>query len=112
MEISFSLERLAKEIGGTVKGDGTLKITGVAPLDTAQKGDLTFVTNPRYAKMAADTHASAFLCEKEIPGVVKPLLLIPNPYAALARVIGLFYPRPASSAGIQPGAWVAAQATV
>jgi len=106
MEISFSLERLAKEIGGTVIGDGALKITGVAPLDSAKDGDLTFVTNPRYAKLAAATHAAALLCEKEIPGVPKPFLLIPNPYAALARVIELFYPRPVPAAGIQAGAWV------
>src|ERR1019366_9486270 len=104
MEFSYSLEHLAKEIGATVKGDGTLKINGVAPLDAAKSGDITFVTNPRYSKMAAATKASAILCEKEISGGSKPSLVVSNPYAALARIIGLFYPRPVPVEGIQPGA--------
>src|SRR5258708_12412838 len=101
MEISYSLDRLAKETGATVKGDGKLKITGVAPLDTAKSGDITFVTNPRYAKMTAATQASAILCEKEISGVAKPFLIASNPYAPLARMIGLFYPTPLPPEGIQ-----------
>ncbi len=112
MEISYSLEHLAKEIGATVKGDGTLKIKGVSPLDSAKSGDITFVTNPRYSKMAAATKASAILCEREIPGVSKSFLVTPNPYAALARIIGLFYPKPVPVEGIQPGSWISALASV
>lgn len=112
MGISFTLKKLAREIGGTVMGDGNLAITGVAPLDTAQVGDLTFVTNPRYLKNAQSTKASALLCEKEIPGVSKSFLLVPNPYAALARLISLFHPCPVPEPGIQAGAWVATGAQV
>ncbi len=112
MEISFSLEKLAAEIGGTVKGDGSLRVTGVASLDAAREGDLTFVTNPRYLKLAAATRAAVILSEKEIPGVAKPFLLCPNPYVALAKLINLFHPKSPRRSGIQNGAWVDAQATV
>ena len=112
METSFSLERLAKEIGGAVQGDGSVRLTGVAPLDAAKEGDLTFVTNPRYLKAATTTKASALLCEKALPGVSKPFLISSNPYASLAKVIALFYPAPTPIPGIQPGAWVHPQASV
>lgn len=112
MEISFTLERLAKEIGGTVKGDGSLVVTGIAPLETAADCDLTFVTNVRYSKLAGSTRAAALLCDKEIPGVSKVFLLVPNPYAALAKLIALFNPVKAAPRGIQAGAFVDSQASV
>ncbi|HEY5038842.1 MAG TPA: UDP-3-O-(3-hydroxymyristoyl)glucosamine N-acyltransferase, partial [bacterium] len=112
MKISFSLERLAKEVAGTVRGDGSVEICGVAPLETAKSGDLTFVTNYRYAKEAKKTLASALLCAKEIPGVSKPLLISSNPYATLAKIMNLFFPGPTHESGLQPGSRVHPKAFV
>jgi UDP-3-O-[3-hydroxymyristoyl] glucosamine N-acyltransferase len=106
------LEDLARKIGGTVEGNGSIRITGIAPLDSAQEGDLTFLTNPRYAKAARATKASAILCEKTLPESANAFLLSSNPYAALAKVISLFFPAPPRLAGIQKGAWVAPGAFV
>src|ERR1041384_608015 len=106
MQNIFSLEGLARETGGSVKGDGSVRLRGVATLDAAREGDLAFVTNPRYLKDALSTRASAILCEKEIPGVARPFLICPNPYAALAKVIALFFPAPAHAPGIHKDAWV------
>lgn len=112
MGISFSLENLAREVGATVQGDGSSVVTGVASLDSAKEGDLTFLTNPRYAKNVASSRASAVLCQQALPGVSKPFLLSPNPYAALAKVIALFFPPKTPTPGVQKGAWVHAQASV
>ncbi len=109
---SFTLEKLAREIGGTVKGDGSLVLSGVASLEAAKEADLTFVTNIRYAGAAAVTKASAILSEKEIPGVSKPFLLSSNPYAALAKIIELFHPGSSHPIGIQVGARVDPKASV
>jgi len=106
MARSFTLDELAKEVGGIVSGDGTLRLSRVAPLDKAQAGDLTFLTNPRYAKAVPSSAASAVLCEKEVPGPGKAFLLSKNPYAALARVISLFHPAPIQKAGVQVGSFV------
>jgi len=112
MSRSFTLDELAKQVGGTVVGDGALRLTRVAPLDKAAAGDLTFLTNPRYAKAVAACSASAVLCEKEILGTAKSFLLSKNPYASLAKIIALFHPFPAQPAGVQPGAWVDPGASV
>ena len=112
MTNSFSLEQLAKEIGGTFKGDASLILKGVAPIEKAGSDDITFLTNPRYTSALAHTKASAILTDKELPGVEKSFLLSSNPYSALAKVIGLFYPTLKRPAGIQVGAWVDTQAKV
>ena len=112
MAVTLSLENLAQKIGGTVQGDGSTLIAGVAPLDAAKGGDLTFLTNPRYAKQARATRASAILCHQPIPGVSVSFLLTANPYAALAKVIGLFFPPKNFAPGVRKGAWVDPQASV
>ncbi|SRR5665213_87740 len=109
---SFSLEQLAKEIGGTFKGDASFILKGIAPIEKAGLGDLTFLTNTRYTLALLHTKASTILTDKEIPGVEKSFLLSPNPYAALAKVIGLFYPPLKHPSGIQIGASVDMRAKV
>ncbi|HTC19624.1 MAG TPA: UDP-3-O-(3-hydroxymyristoyl)glucosamine N-acyltransferase [bacterium] len=111
-EVSYSLEKLALEIGATLQGDGSVRISGIAPLDAAKAGDITFVTNSRYVKMALGTHASAILCAKPIPGVRTAFLLSPNPYASLAKVISLFHPPMLPLPGIRKGAFVDPKASV
>jgi UDP-3-O-[3-hydroxymyristoyl] glucosamine N-acyltransferase len=112
MGVSFSIEELAREICGTFKGDGSLRISGIGPLDSAKEGDLTFVTNPRYVKKAGTTGASAILSDRELPGVQKTFLLAKNPYATLARLIELYHPSARPEAGVQDGAWVHPTATI
>ncbi len=112
MASSFTLRQLAAEIGGTFTGDGHLVLTGLAPLDTAGESQLSFLTNPKYAKLAETSRASAILAEKPLEGLSKPFLLSPNPYAKLPRLIQLFYPSTKPEPGIQEGAWVHPQATV
>lgn len=106
MGISFPLKELAEKLGASFQGDGGILLTGVAPLETAVPGQLTFVTNPKYLKAAASTRASAILCESPLPGVEKSFLLSKNPYAVLARTIALFHPEDKTEPGVRAGAWV------
>ena len=112
MSHSYSLEQLAREIGATFKGDPSIILKGVAPVEKAEVGDLTFLTNPRYAATIAHTKASVILTDKVIPDVDKAFLLSPNPYATLAKVIGLFSPPSKRPIGIQAGAVVDSLAEV
>ena len=43
-----TLDEVAKAVGGTGVGDGSIEITGVAGIREAQEGELTFLANPRY----------------------------------------------------------------
>ncbi|HET9869664.1 MAG TPA: UDP-3-O-(3-hydroxymyristoyl)glucosamine N-acyltransferase [bacterium] len=103
---AFTLKELADQLGGSFTGDPQLALRGIAPLSAAGEGDLTFVTHPRYAPQAAATRASAVLCDKAMPGVDKPFLMVPNPYLTLAKAIALFHPAKAYAPGVRPGAWV------
>jgi len=79
-----------------VRGDGAMVITGLAPLDTAGLGDITFLDNPKYVKQLATTQAAACLCAArhidQVPGDVAALRSS-KPYLAYAQLLAHFYPQ-------------------
>ncbi|WP_263365701.1 UDP-3-O-(3-hydroxymyristoyl)glucosamine N-acyltransferase [Edaphobacter bradus] len=108
----MKLADLAYRLGATLEGDPDLTINGVAAIDAASPGDLTFVANPKYAALARTTHASAVLVEPSFPKITAATLRIDNPYLAFARSIELFYQPPAYPPGIHPTAVVAPTAKI
>jgi UDP-3-O-[3-hydroxymyristoyl] glucosamine N-acyltransferase len=109
---SITLAKLADHLNATLQGDPTAQIQRVAGIETAAPGDLTFVSNPKYASLARTTQASAILVEPNFPEISTPTLRIENPYLAFARAIELFYQSPAYPPGIHPTAAIASTATI
>lgn len=113
MSIVKSLEELASIVGGTIEGDGAAAISGVASLDDAGPGDITFLAGPRYAKRLKDTKAGAVIVRPGTagaPGV--NLLLSDNPHLAFARVLDLFRPLELPAQGVHPNSLVHPEAAV
>jgi UDP-3-O-[3-hydroxymyristoyl] glucosamine N-acyltransferase len=108
----MKLADLAQHLGATLVGDPSAQITGVAAIDTATPGDLTFVANPKYASQARTTNATAVLVEPGFTEISAATLRIDNPYLAFARAIELFYQPPAYAPGIHPTAVVASTAKI
>jgi len=99
------LRDLAARLGCEVRGDGGVDVRRVAGIDEAGPGDLTFVSNPRYASRLATTRASAVIVSA---GVETPLpsLLTPNPYLAFAHAVGVLHPLPRPAPGVHPSATI------
>ena len=108
----MKLADLANHLGAALHGDPAADITGVAAIDTAAPGDLTFVANPKYASLARTTRASAVLVEPSFAEIQAATLRIENPYLAFARTIELFYRPPAYAPGIHPTAVIAPTAKI
>jgi UDP-3-O-[3-hydroxymyristoyl] glucosamine N-acyltransferase len=86
------LAELAAELGGSVVGDGTTVIRGVAGIREAQAGDLTFIANARYDAYLSQTRASAVICSREERDALVPLLQVDNPYLAFQKAVRIFRP--------------------
>jgi UDP-3-O-[3-hydroxymyristoyl] glucosamine N-acyltransferase len=108
----MKLEDLAQHLGATLKGDHSVDITGVASIETAGPGEITFVANPKYASLARTTRASAILVEPAFPDIPAATLRIANPYLAFARAIEVFYQAPSYPPGIHPTAVIAPTAKI
>ena len=108
--MSFTAAELAKHLGGEVLGNGAVVLTGFAPADRAQPGDLTFAENDSYFACAEQSAAAAILVDGNFKTAKKALIRVPNARIAFAKALPLFYPEPAFPPGIHPTAIVAASA--
>src|ERR1700760_1578850 len=100
----MKLRDLAAHLGATLHGDGDTEITGVAGMEEAVSGHITFVSNPRYAAAAKTTRASAVLVAPEFPEIAAATLRLANPYLAFAQAIALLHPVPTYPPGVHPTA--------
>ncbi|MCX6967384.1 MAG: UDP-3-O-(3-hydroxymyristoyl)glucosamine N-acyltransferase [Verrucomicrobia bacterium] len=110
-----TVEEVAALVGGRFTGDvGNTRITGVASVGDAQKGDITFFGNPKYLPILRTSRASCALVPE---GFDEPITAIPiqvaNPSLAFSRVVEQFAPAPVLfEPGIHPSAVVAASARI
>ncbi len=99
------LRELAAKLGCELLGDGEVEVSGVAGIEEAGPGDLTFVAHRRYAAHLARTKAAAVVLA---PGQEAPLpcLLSENPYLTFARAVALLCPSARLAPGVDPSARV------
>ena len=110
--MAFRLSELAEIVGGRVEGDPDRLVESVRTLQTAGPEDLSFVTNPRYRRQAAESRAGALLSASALAGVEKDFLLADEPYYALAQLLATLYPRVKVAPGIHPTAVVESGAEI
>jgi len=112
-ERTYSLLEIAQHVGGELSGSPQLPVRGVAGLDEAAEDEISFLHHPRYRAALATTRAAAVLVA---PGVECPARLaairVPDPYAAVSRLLVLFDPGPPEVPGVHPTAVVAADAVI
>jgi UDP-3-O-[3-hydroxymyristoyl] glucosamine N-acyltransferase len=102
-----TLAELAALVGGEVTGDGSLRLTGVAPLETAGPEQLSFFSNKKYRAAFEASKAGAVVVDADAeapPG--RTVLRAPSAYLAFARISTVFNPPPAAVAGVSPRAAV------
>ena len=103
----MKLSKLAKALQATIdNGSPEIEITGVAGIEEAVAGHVTFVSNPKYAAAARSTRASAVIVSENFPAISTAMLRSKNPYFAFARAVELFYQPPAYAPGIHKTAVV------
>jgi UDP-3-O-[3-hydroxymyristoyl] glucosamine N-acyltransferase len=100
----MKLADIATALGARLEGDGNLNITGVTGIEEAEPGQITFVSNPKYAAAAKTTRASAVIVDEAFPAISAATLRCKNPYLAFAHAIDLFYQAPRYAPGVHPTA--------
>jgi UDP-3-O-[3-hydroxymyristoyl] glucosamine N-acyltransferase len=101
-----TLKELAELVACEVYGNGSILIKGVAPLESAAEGDITFITSPKYAHLLKTTAASAVIAPPEIKVENKDLIVSRNPQLAYAKILTLFNSRPYMAKGVDKRAYI------
>ena len=108
----LTLRELAERLGCRLEGDGAVEIERVATLEAAGPGDVSFLSNPKYASQLATTRASAVIAGDDTAPAPCPMLRARDPYLAFAAAVGLLAPDDRPAPGLSPSAHVDPGATV
>jgi UDP-3-O-[3-hydroxymyristoyl] glucosamine N-acyltransferase len=107
MEKRMKLAEIAAALAARLEnGSPDTEITGVAGIEEAGPGQLTFVANPKYGAAARTTRATAVIVAEDFPALPGAMLRAVNPYLTFAKAIELFYSPPQYAPGVHPTAVV------
>ena len=114
----MKLADLAERLSCRLEGPPETEIQGVAGIDQAIPGQITFLSNKRYIPSLKTTRASAVLIEEgarldrdpNLPHLAA--LRTANPYLSFAKALELFYQPPQYEPGVHPTAIIARTARV
>ncbi len=85
--VKKTLRELAEKIGAKIVGDADCEISGIATIQSAKPGQLTFLHSPQYQRYLSTTDASAIIVSKDCSDVCQSnLLIVDDPYYAYALV--------------------------
>lgn len=101
----MKLYEIAKALRAKIEGDGDVEISGVAALEAADEGKISFISNRKYAAMVPACRASALIVPPGTDTGKIPHIASHNPALSFAEVVGLFHPKPAPK-GVSPMAVV------
>ena len=109
----MKLGEIATALGAVLEnGNPEADITGVAGIEEAGPGQITFLANPKYAAAVWKTAASAIIVSEDFAAGSCALLRSKNPYLCFAKAVDLFYRPPHYSPGIHSTAVIATTAKV
>jgi UDP-3-O-[3-hydroxymyristoyl] glucosamine N-acyltransferase len=108
----MKLGEIAAKLGCDLEGDANREITGVAGIEEAKAGELTFLVNRIYRPLLGKSRAAAILIARDAGPVPMAALRSSNPYLDFARAIELFHPAPQFASGIHSTAVIAESARI
>lgn len=113
MSPAYSVGELAKRIGAELVGDGSCTITGIAALDLAGPGDLSYFADTRLSGQLAASPAPAVIVRHKGDAEDRIQLVASDPQLALRGAILAFHKsQPEVVPGVSPQAVVAHGARV
>lgn len=110
---TLTLAQVATITGGELHGDHDATVSAVAPMDKASEGQVTFLSNPKYAKHLAECRATLVMVKEAQRALCSGnVLVVADPYVAFAKVAQALDTTPAPAANIAPSAVIAADVTL
>ncbi len=106
--MKISLRAAADFVGGVVIGNPEIELSGLAKIEEAKEGDLTFLYLPAYQKFLENTKASAVLISPEFEKSRKDIsyIEVKNPASAIQKIVISFLKPKINLHGIDPSAYI------
>lgn len=113
MAHSYTIGELAGIVGGTVRGDEKVTVTGVAVMSQADAAQVSWVSNPKFASKVAACRAAALLVPADFGETPMPAILCERINRSVALLLSAFRPSSnRSEEGVHPTAVVHGSARI
>ena len=112
---SYTLKELAEQVGGAIRGNADVVVSGIAPLDRAGTNQLTFISNVKYRPYLSQAQASILVVSEadvEFCANNANLLIVQNPYVAYAILAQYMDSTPKAASDIAPSAVISASVSL
>lgn len=115
--MEFSAQQIADIIQGTIEGDSSVVINGLAKIEEGTTGKLSFLANPKYEEYLYTTGSSicivnsSFIPTKELPATLT-LIKVENAYACFAKLLEVYDQMKRKQPKIEPNSYIAPTAKV
>lgn len=111
--IQYRLSDLAEKLNARLVGDGSVLITGIAPLHRASQGEITFLLAGLYKSYLAQSQASAIVMSEEyLSEYSGNALVLKDPKIGYAKIATLFVKQSHQKPGIHPTSVIASSANI
>jgi UDP-3-O-[3-hydroxymyristoyl] glucosamine N-acyltransferase len=106
-----TLGELARLVGGDLRGDARIALTGAATIDVARSGEVTLADHPDRARGLTASLAAAVIASPNVDCGGKPSVVVADVHAAFATAVRHFRPsRVPVRFGVSPQALVSSSA--
>jgi len=88
--MEFTIDQVAQLLGGEVRGNGSEHVNMLARIQEATKGQITFLSNPKYESYIYTTQASAVIVNRDfVPrkALSTTLILVDNAYVSFTTLL-------------------------
>jgi UDP-3-O-[3-hydroxymyristoyl] glucosamine N-acyltransferase len=88
--MEFTVSQIAAMLGGEVNGEGNEKINMLAKIQDAKKGQIAFLSNPKYEQYIYTTLASAVIVKKDFApkkDIQTSLIRVDDPYTSFTALL-------------------------
>ncbi len=112
---TITAEAIAALIAGELIGDGSVSVSGVAPLDRAGAGDLSMLSVAKYSPLMANTRAGVVLVDPEFRDVQSSAaarIIVDKPQEKLVGLLPRLYPEQEVLPGVAPTARIGRGASI
>lgn len=113
MKPAYTVSQLADLVGGTLRGDGSASIAGVAEVSEAGPNEAAWVSRSKYEAAIQGSRAGVVLVPSDFPATPMPAILCEHIDRGVAALLGVFArPITQPEPGVHPTAMVHSSARI
>jgi UDP-3-O-[3-hydroxymyristoyl] glucosamine N-acyltransferase len=102
--MGYTLQELARQVGGSVVGDPERVVSGAGPFESAGPEQITFAADAKFCRNISQTAAGVVIVPGDFTTEGRDLIQVAHPEVAFAKILLLFHPQVRPAPGVAPSA--------